>query len=93
MSHKADKTLLADLLKVTEPPQIVKVESPPMDMATTYWHVGRRDLLAELCVIIRMRGAQAVLNEIPQMLQKYEPDHCHAKAVLKEYHPKHRKAA
>lgn len=94
MSHKAEKTLLADLIRVTEPPPMKVVEGPvTVDKATTYWHVGRRDLLAELCILIETRGVQACINEIPLMLQQYEPDHFMARRVLKVHHPRHRKAA
>lgn len=95
MSHKADRTLLAEVAAKTEPiVEKVEVEKAMgVDKATTYWHVGQRDLLAALCAIIDTRGVQAVVNEIPEMLQRYEPDHFLAKRVLKAHHPRHRKAA
>ncbi len=47
-----------------------------------YHAIGFRDALASICAVARKGGSRTAVKQAAEELLKWEPEHCHAKAIL-----------
>ena len=55
-----------------------------METAQRHYAMGVSDAYANICMLARQKGCLPAIRDIAEIMLRFNPEHCHAKEVLKQ---------